>query len=542
MMKNHPLLLAVVLALGITVSVPAQSSSFTYQGSLANGGSPATGTHNMSFTLKDAATGGATIGSPVNLTNIPVSDGVFTVELDFGATAFNGGDRWLEIAVGGSTLLPRQKVSAVPYSLNTRGISVEESGKVGFGTDNPLRDLHLHLGNSGATIRDDSFFLVERDDTAYATIATPHDAWSGWIFSKPDNPVAGGMLYSRDRYLYLYGNSNTSMTIDPSSRVGLGTGSPEAKLHVVKGTTASQVSEDSTLVLESDDANYLTFKSQNDKQAGLLFGSSSSDSDGALIYNNSNDSMYFVAGTSNGTAMMIDGQQRVGIGTFSPQGGLSVANTSEVIDPTSQGVHMGRIPIYTSDTAISIVAASGGGAQLRFYEQGGGNCRLWYQPTDDVLKFDGSGLTKVSVPVLEIRGGADIVEGFDSVDDMILEPGTVVSIDPDSPGALMRSTESYDRKVAGIVSGANGVNPGMHLGQDGVLDGDTKVAMTGRVYVRATDENGLIRPGDRLTSSSLPGYAMRATDSQRSDGAVIGKAMTPLDEATGLVLVLVNLQ
>lgn len=141
-----------------------------------------------------------------------------------------------------------------------------------------------------------------------------------------------------------------------------------------------------------------------------------------------------------------------------------------------------------------------------------------------------------------IRGGADIVEGFETVTTDVVEPGTLMVIDPANPGKLMLSTQAYDAKVAGVVSGANGVNPGIKLGQDGVMDGDLPVAMTGRVYVKCSAENGPVMPGDRLTTSSIPGHAMKATDSDRSDGAVIGKAMTSLDAETGMVLVLVNLQ
>ena len=96
--------------------------------------------------------------------------------------------------------------------------------------------------------------------------------------------------------------------------------------------------------------------------------------------------------------------------------------------------------------------------------------------------------------------------------------------------------------TAGIVSGAGGIRAGLRLGQKGVLDGETPVALSGRVYVRACEENGVVRPGDLLTSSSTAGVAMRATDATRSHGAILGKAMTGPDAETGLVLVLVNLQ
>jgi hypothetical protein len=142
---------------------------------------------------------------------------------------------------------------------------------------------------------------------------------------------------------------------------------------------------------------------------------------------------------------------------------------------------------------------------------------------------------------LQITGGGDLVEGFDAGDEEC-EPGTVLSIDPESTGKLASSRQPYDPKVAGVVSGAGGVEHGIRMGQEGVLDGDVLVAMAGRVYVRCSTENGAIRPGDRLTTASLSGHAMKATDPELSPGAVIGKAMTGLDEGTGLVLVLVNLQ
>ena len=66
--------------------------------------------------------------------------------------------------------------------------------------------------------------------------------------------------------------------------------------------------------------------------------------------------------------------------------------------------------------------------------------------------------------------------------------------------------------------------------------------MTGRVYCRADASAGAILPGDLLTTSDTPGHAMKATDHDRAQGAVIGKAMTGLKEGHGLVLVLVSLQ
>jgi hypothetical protein len=102
--------------------------------------------------------------------------------------------------------------------------------------------------------------------------------------------------------------------------------------------------------------------------------------------------------------------------------------------------------------------------------------------------------------------------------------------------------QPYDTRVAGVVSGANGINPGIQMQQQGLLEGGKNVALTGRVYVQADTSNGDIKPGDLLTTSSTPGRAMRVSDHARAQGAILGKAMTALKTGRGMVLVLVTLQ
>ena len=102
---------------------------------------------------------------------------------------------------------------------------------------------------------------------------------------------------------------------------------------------------------------------------------------------------------------------------------------------------------------------------------------------------------------------------------------------------------AYDRTVAGVVSGANGLRPGVTMGQDGSRSiGVLPVALTGRVYVLANAANGAIEPGDLLTTSNVPGQAMKVTDHARAQGAIIGKAMESLAKGQGLILALVSLQ
>lgn len=148
-----------------------------------------------------------------------------------------------------------------------------------------------------------------------------------------------------------------------------------------------------------------------------------------------------------------------------------------------------------------------------------------------------------SVTTITITGGSDLAEPFPiSTPEQQVAEGAVVVIDEANPGHLKLASQPYDTRVAGVVSGANGVHPGIQMQQQGLLEGGRNVALTGRVYVQADTSNGAIRPGDLLTTSSAPGRAMKVSDHVRAQGAILGKAMSALDEGQGLVLVLVTLQ
>jgi hypothetical protein len=161
-----------------------------------------------------------------------------------------------------------------------------------------------------------------------------------------------------------------------------------------------------------------------------------------------------------------------------------------------------------------------------------------------------------------IRGGCDLAEPFAVVkskgEDERIEPGMVVVIDPDHAGQLKLATEGYDHKVAGIISGANGLPAGMIMSAennpairpaDDTENSEPRtetsshpVALTGRVWCWCDASYGAITPGDRLTTSDTPGHAMKVTDRDHADGAVVGKAMSELRSGKGLVLVLVSMQ
>ncbi|USN99815.1 MAG: tail fiber domain-containing protein [Phycisphaeraceae bacterium] len=144
-----PVFQAIIVAMCLAASAIASETSITYQGELRRGGSAASGSFDMDFALWDAFEGGSQVGSAVEVLGVSVDAGVFTVELDFGAAAFDGADRWLEISMGEAgdptrfTLTPRQAITSSPYSIQTRGIYVDDAGRVGIGMTSPQADLHI---------------------------------------------------------------------------------------------------------------------------------------------------------------------------------------------------------------------------------------------------------------------------------------------------------------------------------------------------------------------------------------------------------------
>jgi hypothetical protein len=137
--------------------------------------------------------------------------------------------------------------------------------------------------------------------------------------------------------------------------------------------------------------------------------------------------------------------------------------------------------------------------------------------------------------------GADAAEDFDIAADAAgVSAGTVMVIDPQ--GKLCESTESYDRRVAGIVSGAGDYRPGITLGRSEGGGPRRPIALAGKVYCKADAAAGAIRVGDLLTTSATPGHAMRVCEPERALGAVIGKALRSLPAGQSLIPVLVALQ
>ncbi len=238
----------------------------------------------------------------------------------------------------------------------------------------------------------------------------------------------------------------------------------------------------------------------------------------------------------------------VGIGTFTPIAKLHALNGASGVSLGNGNAIVGEC--NTGGCAGVVGSAFNGQAGLLGVANGANSFAVQGIASNGALAGSFTGTVQMSV--LSILGGADVAERFEvnapetasaETHKNPIAPGMIVSIDPHHPGSLIVSSKAYDRRAAGVISGAGGVKPGMLMGQSGsVADGDQPVALAGRVYCLADATNGSIEPGDLLTTSSNPGHAMKVTDHRRAKGAIIGKAMTELTHGQGFVLVLMSLQ
>jgi hypothetical protein len=482
--------------------------------------------------------------------------------------------------IGGSgspSYLPK---FATATTLGNSGIYEATGGNIGIGTTTPTAKLQI-IG----TLRTDSFLLPTSPHSGYV-LTSDAGGMGTWQAAAGSIGGSGSSGYhARFTASTTLGSSVVYETTD--GNIGIGTTAPGAKLHVL-GTVKAQgfnlfTNPTAGYVLTSDGSGTGTWQAStgssfwNACTGGISYtagtvgiGTTTPSTQYALDVVTSPTKPYGISASGGNTGITGEGSSYgvtgtsgscgvKGTGTGSGIGvsGISTSNVGVKAQSTSSGglwaygggtSSMGAavyasnsnsngIGIWSTCTSIdaNFVAVNKGTGDLikGFTGTNGENC---------VFRVENSG--KTSVSVLQITGGADLSEQFDVRPTATeIRPGMVVCIDPDRPGKLMVSTASYDRTVAGVISGAGGVQPGMLMGQRGsVADGSQPVALTGRVYVHADASQGAIRPGDLLTTSDMPGHAMKVTDHERARGAILGKAMTALSEGTWLVLVLVSLQ
>ena len=272
-LKNW-ILLALLCGNAIAARAQSQGTAFTYQGRLTDNGSPASGLFDLRCALFGGSSGGSAVAGPLTNAAVAVSNGVFTVPLDFGASVFTGADRWLDIAVrpagnGAFTPLnPRQPVTATPYALtalnamNVPGVTghslnaadgspanavfVDNDGKVGVGTTIPASRFHVDSASgdlsaprleSSSTTRFNAGWDFYHGGTGKGYVGVP-DVGASFapgeliLFGGPSTPVS------------LWPGQTRALTVMPDGDVRLGANSQlhatsgEENLRIVRGVVS----------------------------------------------------------------------------------------------------------------------------------------------------------------------------------------------------------------------------------------------------------------------------------------------------------------
>ncbi len=248
-MRNTYLTYACFLAFGIFViafaaaAASAQTSAFTFQGRLTDNTASASGTYQMRFALYDASEGGTQIGTTIENPTVPVNYAVFTVQLDYGAAAFTGAERFLEISVrrnsseGYVVLNPRQRITSAPHAVRSLNASSADNATNLGGTPaggyvqttdarlsderNPVAGSANYIQNS-ATQQASSNFNISGSGTAGGALSANVVNAEAQYNIGGDRVLSTGFLGSQNLFVGI-GAGNSAAAV-ANSMFGYGTG------------------------------------------------------------------------------------------------------------------------------------------------------------------------------------------------------------------------------------------------------------------------------------------------------------------------------
>ena len=566
---NTTIAIASLACLVPWVQADPVTPGITYEGTLMYEDGPYSGITDMAFGLWTAEVGG-TLLTAVNMGGTTVTDGRFAVELPFDLAFFSSGEeRYIEVTVDGSTLEPRHRLSPAPYALYALSGNEGPQGEQGVPGEQGEQGEQGTQGNQGPQgdpgaqgDQGPQGVPGPQGDPGPQGIPGPQGepgAQGEQGEQGPEGPAGDSSWEINGTSISYSGGNIGILTNDPQTALHIGgtnnvfrMGTPGDSMiemyisDILFGDatlTMDGTSGDQEVLLRPFAGGYLSLNG-NASSAGILHWGydggpisswSSPDGDGQiyLTIQDTLQQLHFGYGGAEQIEVKLDGD-------FPSLTFRDTGNTEEIIlgqwSSAADGWGL-RIKDDNGTNLVDLGTESNDGNRH-------GSLKLRNNDGDVMIELDTSynGMGRVICDEVQVNGGADLCERF-NVRGATPKPGTVLCIDPEVVGGLIVSTKAVDASVVGVISGAGGIRPGLSLGQKGTeADGQYPVALTGRVWVRCVATDQPIRPGDMLTTSSLSGHAMSARDVEGTRGAVIGKAMSGLDNGTGLVLMLIQPQ
>lgn len=230
-------------------------------------------------------------------------------------------------------------------------------------------------------------------------------------------------------------------------------------------------------------------------------------------------------------------------GIFEPRPNLVMRQFNPVVKAEAEGADSNRVAFYAHGTATvaAIIRSDEDVAILATGKKHSADLTGDLQLKGDAL-FDGSLRVTGSV---DVKGdvtlhNADCAEFFSTCCELPVEAGSVMVIG--EGGRISQCCSPYDRCVAGVTSGAGDFRPAIFLDREQKDAGGLPLALVGKVFCKVDASFASIEIGDLLTTSPTIGCAMKASDMSRAFGAVLGKALAPLQRGTGHIPILVTLQ
>jgi len=325
--------LGLIGSLAVVGKAAPMGTAWTYQGRLMDANNPADGLYDFEFKLYDDPYTGIQEGSTFEVNDVDVIDGYFTVELDFGSDVFDGDACWLDISVrpGNSTssftsLGPLQRITSTPYSLQTRGIFVDNEGNVGMGTTSPEQELHVYQPVRNVYVRAES-------DGGFAFFQVDGTKNSGLRIEEDGTLKANVYWNTASQCLSLaYGNDDSLVV--KGENIGIGTQDPSNDLHIYDSTSNCYVDAES-------ETGYAFFQADGHRNSGLTIKENGTVK-ANVYWNTANESLSMAEG---GAERLVVKSGNVGIGTNLPAEKLHVAGNLKVNGTITNGPGNIKAPI-----------------------------------------------------------------------------------------------------------------------------------------------------------------------------------------------------